>query len=248
MTGRETGNPGVRLCAQVGRGDFCLDVDLEFRAGEVTAILGPNGAGKTTLLRAVAGLQPIDSGVVRIGDRVVDDGARVLIAPAGRQVGLVFQDYALFPHLTVLENVAFGPRSRGVPAGIARSTANDLLARLGIADLAPRRPSAISGGQAQRVALARALATSPDVLLLDEPMAALDAEARVSVRDELRTVLTDFSGVTIMVSHEVEDARFLAHRAVVLEGGRVTQDAAPDVLAHQPATSYVAALMRTSSR
>lgn len=237
----------VRISACAGRGDFLLDVDLEFRTGEVTAVLGPNGAGKTSLLRILAGLMPIDAGVVSIGDRVVDDGDGILVPAADRHVGLVFQDYALFPHLSVLENVAFGPRCRGLNATTARADAADLLERLGIADLAARRPSAISGGQAQRVALARALVTRPEVLLLDEPMAALDAEARVSVREELGSVLADFAGVAVMVSHDAQDARVLAARAVVIEQGRVTQDASPERLARQPATPYVAALMRTVS-
>ena len=237
----------VRVNASVIREGFTLDVHLEFVAGQVTAVMGPNGAGKSTLLRAIAGLQPVDTGEISINGTVVDDGHRVLASPADRQVGLVFQDYALFGHLTVLENVAFGPRSRGVAKATARSAALDLLDRLGIADLAARRPSAISGGQAQRVALARALATDPAVLLLDEPMAALDAEARVSVREQLREVLQGFVGVCVMVSHEPQDAASLASRVVVLEAGRVTQDASPQALAASPATSYVEALMRATA-
>lgn len=228
----------------VARQDFTLDLDVEFAAGQVTAVMGPNGAGKSTLLRIIAGLQPIDTGAVYINGRKVDDGDRLLTTPADRHVGLVFQDYALFAHLSVLENVAFGPRSRGVEASQARREGLRLLERLGIAELAARRPAAISGGQAQRVALARALATNPEVLLLDEPMAALDAEARVSVRQELQALLQEFAGVTIMVSHEPRDALALSSRIIVLEGGRVTQDATPDVLAAAPATTYISALMR----
>ena len=234
----------VQVAASIARDGFALNVDLAFVAGQVTAVMGPNGAGKSTLLRAIAGLQPIDSGEITIDGKAVDDGDRVLTSPADRRVGLVFQDYALFSHLTVLENVAFGPRSRGVGKVAARATALELLNRLGIVDLATRRPGAISGGQAQRVALARALATDPAVLLLDEPMAALDAEARVSVREELRMVLQGFAGVTIMVSHEPQDAMALASRVVVLEEGRVTQDASPEELSAAPATSYITALMR----
>ena len=236
----------VHVAAAIVRGEFSLRVDLTFASGEITAVMGPNGAGKSTLLRAIAGLQPLDSGQVRINGTVVDDGDRILIAPEQRNAGLVFQDYALFPHLSVLENVAFGPRSRGVTARQARVYAQDLLDRLGISELGQRRPAAISGGQAQRVALARALATSPAVLLLDEPMAALDAESKIAVREELRTALAEFTGVTIMVSHEPQDARALASRAIVIENGLVTQDASPDALAQNPATTYVAALMRSS--
>jgi molybdate transport system ATP-binding protein len=236
----------VQVAATVARGEFNLRVDLSFAPGEITAVMGPNGAGKSTLLRSIAGLQPVDSGHVGINGAEVDDGDRNLIAPELRIVGLVFQDYALFPHLSVLENVAFGPRSRGVSAGQARINAQDLLDRLGISELGKRRPAAISGGQAQRVALARALATSPAVLLLDEPMAALDAESKVAVREELRIALAEFTGVTIMVSHEPQDARALASRAIVIENGRVTQDASLDALAQDPATTYVAALMRST--
>ena len=236
----------VHIAASVIRDAFTLDVNLEFRAGQVTAIMGPNGAGKSTLLRAISGLQPIDAGSISIAGRIADDGHRVLISPADRQVGLVFQDYALFGHLSVLENVAFGPRSRGVEKSTARAAALDLLDRLGIADLATRRPTDISGGQAQRVALARALATDPAVLLLDEPMAALDAEVRISVREELRARCDGFDGVTIMVSHEPQDAVALASRVIVLEAGRVTQDDSPHVLAATPATPYVEALMRVT--
>ena len=237
----------VRVAAMVARQDFTLDVDVEFAAGQVTAVMGPNGAGKSTLLRIIAGLQPIDRGEVSLQGQIVDDGRRVLTSPADRHVGLVFQDYALFEHLTVLENVAFGPRSRGMAPSAARNQALTLLERLGIADLAARRPTAISGGQAQRVALARALATNPAVLLLDEPMAALDAEARVSVRAELQALLEEFTGVTIMVSHEPRDALALATRVIVLERGSITQDATPDVLAAAPATTYISALMRETA-
>jgi molybdate transport system ATP-binding protein len=237
----------VRVAATVARQNFTLTTDVEFATGEVTAVMGPNGAGKSTLLRVIAGLQAIDRGEVTINGKLVDDGRRVLTSPADRHVGLVFQDYALFAHLSVLENVAFGPRSRGIAASAARQGALGLLERLGIADLAARRPTAISGGQAQRVALARALATNPGVLLLDEPMAALDAEARVSVRAELQALLQEFTGVTIMVSHEPRDALALATRVIVLEHGCVTQDATPKVLAAAPATPYISALMRETS-
>lgn len=234
---------GVHLTGTIRRGDFTVTMDCSLAAGTVTAILGPNGAGKSTVLRAVAGLNPLETGSLVIDGRVVDDGGRTLVDPRHRSVGVVFQDYALFPHLTIRENVAFGPRSRGVGRAVARAAADRTLAGLGIDDLAGRRPRDISGGQAQRVALARALATEPAVLLLDEPMAALDVETRETVRVELDRQVTGFAGTTILVTHDPLDALLLADRVIVLEDGRVVQDERPADLARRPATSYVAALM-----
>jgi molybdate transport system ATP-binding protein len=227
----------------VARDSFTLSVDLTLQPGTVVAVLGPNGSGKSTLLRAIAGLQPLTTGAVAINGRTVDDSTAVFVQPRDRAVGVVFQDYALFPHLSVLENVAFGPRARGEGRTTSRDTARAVLARLGIEDLADRRPGAISGGQAQRVALARALATSPDVLLLDEPLGALDVETRETVRTDLEVRLAAFDGCTILVTHDPLDAMLLADRVIVLEGGRIAQDGTPTELAHRPATPYVAALM-----
>lgn len=227
----------------VRRGEFSLELATELAPGTVTAVLGPNGAGKSTLLRAVAGLDAVDRGSIVIDGRVVDSSGGAFVAPQDRSVGVVFQDYALFPHLTVLENVAFGPRSRGFGRVTARRRAQQTLDRLGIGDLATRRPSQISGGQAQRVALARALATAPDVLLLDEPLAALDVETRESVRVELDTQLAAFAGCVVLVTHDPLDAMLLADRVIVLENGRIVQDGPPGELARRPATAYTAALM-----
>jgi molybdate transport system ATP-binding protein len=230
----------IRL--QLGRLD--LDVDVEVGDGEVVALLGPNGAGKTTVLRVVAGLQPADEGTVVLGDRVVDDpAAGVFVPPADRPVGLVFQDYLLFPRMTVLDNVAFGLRARGQRRAEARARAAGWLDRLGLAALAGARPRALSGGQAQRVALARALATEPQVLLLDEPLAALDARARVHVRAELRRHLRTFAGARLLVTHDPVDALVLADRLVVLEGGRVTQQGTTADVARRPRSPYVADLV-----
>jgi molybdate transport system ATP-binding protein len=226
----------------VRRGDFTLDVTAVLEPGTVVAILGPNGAGKSTLLRTLAGLQGVDDGRVLIGGREVDGPTR-FVPPQERSVGVVFQDYALFPHLSVLENTAFGPRSRGVGKKAARHTARTTLTRLGVDDLAERRPAEISGGQAQRVALARALATEPTLLLLDEPLAALDVETRETVRTELDVQLASFPGCAVIVTHEPLDAMLLADRVIVLEGGRIVQDASPAELARRPMTPYVAALM-----
>ncbi|TML15581.1 MAG: amino acid ABC transporter ATP-binding protein, partial [Actinobacteria bacterium] len=167
----------MHLAATVGLrvGALTLDVDLEAKPREVVAILGPNGAGKTTLLRCLAGLQPIDEGRIALGDEVLDEpAAGILVAAEHRPVGVVFQDYLLFAHLSALDNVAFGLRARRVPRAEARAQAMLWLERLGLADHARDRPATLSGGQQQRVALARALATNPKLLLLDEPLAALD--------------------------------------------------------------------------
>ena len=233
----------LRAHIVVKRGEFALELDIELAAGTVTAVLGPNGAGKSTLLRALAGLDAIDEGSISIDGHIVDSPDGTFVPPKERSVGVVFQDYALFPHLSVLENVAFGPRSRGDGKGVSRQRALATLDRLGIIDLAARRPAAISGGQAQRGALARALATQPDVLLLDEPLAALDIETRESVRAELDIQLSAFDGCVVLVTHDPLDAMLLADRVIVLEDGQVVQDGTPAELARHPATSYTAALM-----
>ena len=227
----------------VQRNEFTLHIDTVIEAGSVVAVLGPNGAGKTTLLRSLAGLQVIATGSIRIGDRILDDGARVFVEPRARSIGVVFQDYALFPHLSVLENVAFGPRSQGRSRPESRHLARALLEQLGIADLVDRKPAEISGGQAQRVALARAQATNPQVLLLDEPLAALDAQTHAKVRTELQCALSGFAGCIVLVTHDPLDAMLLADRIIVLENGRIVQDGPTAVVARQPATEYVAALM-----
>lgn len=233
----------VEINIVVRRGTFALEIATTLEPGTVTAVLGPNGAGKSTLLRALAGLQPIDAGVIAMDGRTVDAADGTFVEPRARSVGVVFQDYALFPHLSVLENVAFGPRSRGEGRASAHASARRALQTLGVSELASRKPSAISGGQAQRVALARALATDPNLLLLDEPLAALDVETRESVRLELDTRLGQFEGCVVLVTHDPLDAMLLADRVIVLENGRVVQDGSPAELARRPATAYIAALM-----
>jgi len=225
------------------RGGFTLDIDTAFSAGTVTAILGPNGSGKSTLLRALAGLQNVDSGEIVFGDRVVDAAPSVHVPPQDRSVGVVFQDYALFPHLSVAENIAFGPRSLGTSKKDAQAKSRVQMNLLGISELADRKPSEISGGQAQRVALARALATQPEILLLDEPLAALDAQTRESVRTELDGQIKAFAGCVVFVTHDPFDAMLLADRVIVLENGVITQEGTPGELAARPATDYVATLM-----
>ena len=229
---------------RVARGSFRLALDLDIPPGQVVALLGPNGAGKTTVLHTLAGLLRLREGRVALGDAVLDDPAeRVFVPPERRDVGVVFQDYLLFPHLSVLENVAFGLRARGTPRASAHDTARQWLDRVGLADYAQRRPAELSGGQAQRVAVARALATSPRLLLLDEPLAALDAATRLEVRASLARHLRDFGGAALMVTHDPLDAMALADRIVVLEDGAVVQDGPPGEVARAPRTEYVARLV-----
>jgi molybdate transport system ATP-binding protein len=230
--------------ARVERGGFLLDVSLRVPSGEVVAVLGPNGAGKSTLLRALAGLLPVSTGSVTLGGTVLDDADAGTFVPTERRpVGLVFQDYRLFPHLDVLDNVAFAPRSSGVGRARSRGIAREWVDRLGLGELASRRPAELSGGQAQRVALARALAARPLLLLLDEPLAALDARTRIEVRAALREHLAGFAGPVLVVTHDPLEAMVMADRLVVLEGGRVVQDGTPADVARHPATDYVARLV-----
>jgi molybdate transport system ATP-binding protein len=228
----------------VRRDRFTLDLALTAAAGEVVALLGPNGAGKTTALRALAGLIALDDGHIALNGRRIDDPAiRAFTMPEHRRIGVVFQDYLLFPHLSALENVAFGPRARGVPRASARATAADWLGRVGLAEQARNRPRQLSGGQAQRVALARALATDPQLLLLDEPLAALDARTRLDTRAQLRGHLAGFPGATVLVTHDPLDAMMLADRLVIVEDGRVVQTGDAAAITTRPQTDYVARLV-----
>lgn len=235
---------GLDARAVLRRDGFVLDVVLRVAPGEVVAVLGPNGAGKSTLLQALAGLVPLTSGHIRLDGRTLDDAASGrFVTPPDRPVGMVFQDYRLFPHLSVRDNVAFAPRSRGMSRAASRAVAHEWLERLAVADLAGRRPRQLSGGQAQRVAVARALAGSPGLLLLDEPLAALDARTRLDTQRVLREHLAAFDGPALLVTHDPLDALLLANRLVVVEDGRVRQDADPAEVASRPATEYVARLV-----
>jgi len=237
-------NGHLAIDAHVQRGDFRLDVALAVEPGEVVGIIGPNGSGKTTLLRALAGLTPIAAGRIDLDGQVLDsveqDGDAAFVPPERRPIGFVFQNYRLFPHFTVQGNVAFGPRCHGAGRRSSEQIAEQWLARLGITDLARRKPGQLSGGQAQRVALARALAIAPSLLLLDEPLAALDAQTRVEVRSELRRHLAEFDGATLMVTHDPLEAMVMADRLIVIENGKVVQQGTPAAVAQHPATQYVA--------
>ena len=221
------------------RGSFTVDLPLTAEAGSVVALLGPNGSGKTTMLDVIAGLAPLDTGHVRVGGRIWADGSTSL-PPQERRTGLVAAQHLLFPHLTALENVAFGPRSRGMRRAPAHRRAQAELDHLGIADLADRRPSALSQGQSQRAALARALATDPDVLLLDEPLSALDPTTRAEVRAVLGHRLAEFDGVTVLVTHDPLDALTLADQLVFIDAGRIVQAGPPAEVIVQPRDAYVA--------
>jgi molybdate transport system ATP-binding protein len=232
----------AQLQARVG--NFDLDVDLTIAPGEVVALLGPNGAGKTSVLRALAGLLAIDAGRIALDGIVLDEPANAIrMAVEQRPIGMVFQDYLLFPHLSVVENVAFGLRSRGVGRTTAIAKARSWLDRVGLGPEANRKPGALSGGQAQRVALVRALATEPALLLLDEPMAALDVSTRVELRRELRKHLESFRGVRLLVTHDPVEAMAMADRLIVLEQGTVLQTGSPAEVTQRPRSRYVADLV-----
>ncbi|MFD7506661.1 ABC transporter ATP-binding protein [Streptomyces sp. NPDC059850] len=232
------GGAGLDARLVVERGSFRLDVALTATPGDVVALLGPNGAGKTTALRALAGLTPLTGGHLRL------DGAELdRTPPESRPVGVVFQDYLLFPHLSALDNVAFGLRCHGATKAEARAEATEWLDHMGLADHAGAKPRRLSGGQAQRVALARALATRPRLLLLDEPLAALDARTRLDVRARLRRHLAEFEAVAVLVTHDPLDAMVLADHLVVIEDGRIVQEGAPPDIARRPRTDYIAHLV-----
>jgi molybdate transport system ATP-binding protein len=231
----------------VQRGSLALDVDVQVADGEVLAVLGPNGAGKSTFLRVLAGLLPPDDGRVVVDTVTWDDVPAGTHVPAHlRRQGVVFQDGLLFPHLSVGENVGFGLRTRAVRKPERRAAAEVWLARVGLEGFAGRRPAELSGGQAQRAALARALVGDPALLLLDEPLSALDARTRLTVRAELRRHLAEFGGSTVLVTHDPVDAMALADRVVVVEEGRVVQAGTPAEVARHPRTDYVARLVGLS--
>ncbi len=226
---------------QVARdGGFALKVTLSVAAGETVAILGPNGAGKTTLLRALAGLVPVQGKVVLDGEVLEDSATGRSVPTEKRRIGLVFQDHVLFPHMSVLDNVAFGLRAQARPN--ANQVARDWLRRAGLLDRAAARPGELSGGQAQRVALLRTLATEPRLLLLDEPLSSLDVSVRAEVRRELSRQLATFDGVRLLVTHDPLEAIALADRLVVLEHGAIVQEGSASDVTARPRSKFVADL------
>ena len=220
-------------------------IDLQVAAGEILCLLGPSGDGKTTLLRLVAGLEPLQAGRIELGGVVVGEPGRDL-PPEARRVGFVFQDYALFPHLTVAQNVAFGLGR--VPKGERAWQVAEALARVGLETQANAFPHMLSGGQQQRVALARALAPRPQVLLLDEAFASLDARLREQVRDDTLHVLQTAGIPALIVTHDAEEAMFLADRIALMRAGRVVQLGTPEALYLRPADPFVATFLGEVNR
>ncbi|GAB2468740.1 putative spermidine/putrescine transport system ATP-binding protein [Conyzicola lurida] len=218
-------------------------IDLELAPGEFIALLGPSGCGKTTALRALSGLETIDSGSILI------DGVDVAATPTNkRDIGMVFQSYSLFPHMTVLENVEFGLRMRKVAKADRRERATEALEMVGLGAHGERFAHQLSGGQQQRVALARALVTRPRVLLLDEPLSALDAKVRVQLREEIRRITRDLGITTVFVTHDQEEALAVADRVAVMRAGRIEQIGTPEELYATPANPFVADFVGLTSR
>ncbi len=222
---------------------FTLDVNVRCSNG-VTLIVGPSGAGKTTLLRIIAGLEEIDRGCVSIGGRVLDDGDGRFVRAGKRDIAYVLQEYVLFPHLSVAQNVGYGLIVRRFPRPERERRVAAALERFGIADTARVKPDALSGGQRQRAALARALVLDPRALLLDEPLAALDVQTRSSVRHELHSMVTQVPIPTLLVTHDQADARAFPERIVVIENGAITQVGSCSDLFRQPATPFVEDFVR----
>ncbi len=231
----------------VRRGAFALELAFSLPDGCTAALVGHNGSGKSTLVDLLAGLVPAERGTVVLDGRTLERAPGLRLAPQARGLGVVFQGLALFPSLTALENVAYGLRARGVGRAQARAEAAAWLARFEIEALAERRASTLSGGQAQRVALARAMIVRPPLLLLDEPLSALDVEARAAARLLLRGWLAEAPGVKLLVTHELEDARAVADRLLVLERGRlIAQGPVEELLAAPP--PFLAAMVRRAER
>ena len=232
---------GLDAAIVLRRPEFTLDLAFAVAPGEVLAVLGPNGAGKSTLLGVLSGLLRPDAGHVRLGDRLVTDvAAGVHVPPHERGVGMLAQQGLLFPHLTALANVAFGPRARGVPRTDADAAARRWLIEVDAAELAERKPSELSGGQAQRVALARALAPEPALLLLDEPLASLDVDAAPALRSLLRRVMRGSKQSKVLVTHDALDALVLADRVMVLSGGRIVENGPTREVLTRPRSSFTA--------
>ena len=224
-----------RLTKRFGTFTALADVSLTIRRGEFVCFLGPSGCGKTTLLRAIAGLDPQDEGTIVQAGRDIS-----ALPPSKRDFGIVFQSYALFPNMTVLANVGYGLVSQKLPKAAVENRVRDLLSLVGLSDQWWKYPAQLSGGQQQRVALARALAMNPGLLLLDEPLSALDALVRVHLRAEIKALQRRLGITTIMVTHDQEEALSIADRIVVMNKGRIEQVGTPDRVYRHPATMFVA--------
>jgi len=238
---------GLEAHIVVKVGEFHLDVDLNVPVGKTVALLGPNGAGKSTIVGALAGLVPLYHGSIELNGETLDlPRGDVFVPPQRRKIGVVFQDYLLFDHMSVMDNIVFGLTSRKMSKARARRRAQALARSMGLADLLDRLPAQLSGGQAQRVALARAMAFNPSMLLLDEPLAALDIATRNRTRRLLAESLKGFHGPRLLITHDPVDAFILADRVHILENGRIVQTGTPDELRRYPATPFVAALAGTN--
>ncbi len=228
-------NNGLDARMGLERGGFNLDLEISIPPGHTAALLGPNGAGKSTAVSAIAGLTPIDTGRIVLGSRVLDDPAHdVFVPPEARHIGVVFQDYLLFPHMTVAGNVAFGAQKD--------DDVTEWIGKLDLAEVAHNKAGELSGGQAQRAALARALVTNPSLLLLDEPLAALDVTTRTRLRRTLAEHLRMFDGPRLLITHDPTEAFLLADDIYVIEGGTITQHGSADDIRLRPRTSYIADL------
>src|SRR5262245_37590648 len=232
-----------KVSRSFGTGRALRGLSLEIGPGEFVALLGPSGCGKTTALRILAGFETADAGSVTVNGKDISP-----VPAAKRDMGMVFQSYSLFPNMSALENVGFGLRMRRIPSAERRRRAGELLDMVGLTEHARRYPHQLSGGQQQRVALARALAIEPQVLLLDEPLSALDAKVRLQLREQIRSIQQRLGTTTLFVTHDQEEALSMADRVGVMSGGRLEQIAAPAELYARPATAFVAEFVGTMNR
>jgi iron(III) transport system ATP-binding protein len=237
------------LHVTLGKNHILKGVSMEVNRGEIVALLGPSGSGKTTLLRAIAGLELPTRGLIRISDQVVFDSAnRIEVQVERRSLGFVFQSYALWPHRTVFENVAYGLKLRKVPQDEIRDRVAEVLKNLGLGDLGERHPHQLSGGQQQRVALARSLVYKPQVILLDEPLSNLDAKLREEARIWLRQLIIDLNLSAVCVTHDQAEAMAMADKVVLLQNGIIEQAGTPQQMYGAPDTLFVAEFMGNNNR
>ena len=237
------------ISKRLGETEVLRGISLHLKLGEILALLGPSGSGKTTLLRCVAGLERPDAGRITLGEKTFFDAAAAIEIPAEeRGLGLVFQSYAVWPHRTVYENVAYGLRLRHVRAAEITLKVAKVLERLGLGDLAARYPHQLSGGQQQRVALARALVYSPPILLLDEPLSNLDAKLREEARSWLRELIKETQSSALYVTHDQTEALAIADRIILLADGQIQQEGTPAEIYGRPAVRFVAEFMGSNNR